>query len=481
MFRSALLILSGNLTNAVITLIRSLVIARMISVEDFGIASTFMLAMSIVEMASALGLQQQMVQAKNGNDPHLQAALQGFQALRGVTNGLILFLLAGPIANFFGMPEVTWAYQVIALMPVLRGFLHFDTQRMSRKMNYLPSLMVSVMPPLGSLLLLWPLSMLFVDYRLTVFALLAQGTILLVTSHVMATRPYRLALDRRVMAGSMRFGWPLLLNGVLMFAIFNVERMIVGRELGMAQLGLFSMAFSLALTPTLVMAKSGMNFFLPQLSALTDDRPAFRDMAMTTFQAHALFGSLMVVGIALLGGPFLHVALGAKYNAAIPLLTWLAIMQGVRVAKGGSSTVALASAHTGNAMVANLMRVALLPLAWWVVVNGGDLMMVIWLGIAGEVAGFVVALVLALWRQKLPLRPLLLPFGICTVLFVVAGFHANLQYDAEHWMPDPWTGTALLVLFGLALWSMRDLRRYVGARRLTRHADMDEGEGTGRE
>lgn len=473
MLRSVLLILSGNLSHALLVMLRTLLIARLISVEDFGIASTFLLAMAIVEMASALGLQQQMVQSKDGNDPHVQAAMQGFHALRAGVNAVILFLLAAPLAEFFRTPEVTWAYQMMAVIPLMRAFVHFDMHRQNRKMNYLPSLFALSMAPLGSLLSVWPLSLMFDDYRIMLFAILTQNAVFLIVSHLIATRPYRLTLDRSLMAGSLRFGWPLLLNGVLMFAIFNAERMIVGRELGMAALGLFSIAFSLTMSPAMVMAKSGASFFLPQLSALAQERKAFCDMAMTTIQAYLLFGSILVVAVALLGGPFLHLALGEKYAASIPLLTWLAMMQGLRVIKGGSATVALAQAHTGNAMVANLLRAALLPLAWWVAVNDGDLMMVVWLGIAGELAGFVIALALVLWRQSLPGRPLLLPLAITTALFVLAGFHATLQYDAAHWMPDPRTGAALVILLGLALWSMPDLRRYVLARRLTRHADVE--------
>ena len=471
MFRSILLILSGNLSSAVIGMVRSLVIARLISVEDFGIASTFMLAMAIVEMMSALGLQQQMMQARNGNDPHLQAALQGFQALRGVSNGAILFLLAGPLAAFFNTPEAAWAYRAIALVPVLNGFLHFDSHRMSRQMDYWPTMMTSALPPLVSLLLVWPLALLFDDYRIMLFAILAQSAILLCVSHAIAQRPYRLVLDREIMADSLKFGWPLLLNGALMFAIFNGERMIVGRELGMAALGLFSIAFSLTLSPTLVMAKSGMSFFLPQLSAAADDPATFRNLSMTAFEAHLAMGNFLVVAVALVGGPFLHLALGEKYALAIPLLTWLAIMQGVRVIKGGSSTVAMARAHTENAMVANVLRVALLPLAWWVAVSGGSLVEVIWIGIAGELAGLVIALGLALWRLSLPKRPLVLPFAVSTLLFVVAGVHAQAQYDAAHWMPGLWTSVAMLVLFGLSLLTMRDLRRYVARRSLTRHEE----------
>jgi hypothetical protein len=82
MFRSALLILSGNAAASLLLLARNLIIARLIPVADYGVASTFAIAMAVVEMASALGLQQQIVQARNGEDPRFQSALQGFQVLR---------------------------------------------------------------------------------------------------------------------------------------------------------------------------------------------------------------------------------------------------------------------------------------------------------------------------------------------------------------------------------------------------------------
>ena len=469
MFRSILLILSGNLSNAVIMMVRNLLVARLITVEEYGISSTFVLAMAIVDMMSALGLQQQMVQAKNGNDPYLQSALQGFQALRGVINGAILFLLAGPLARFFEMPEVTWAYQTIALVPMLQGFVHFDIHRMNRQMNYLPGVMTGILPPLVSLLLIWPLYKLFGDFRIMLFALLVQSSTLVLVSHLVAKRPYRLVLDRAIMGSSLRFGWPLLVNGALMFAVFNGERMIIGRELGMAALGLFSLGFSLALSPTLVMAKSGTSFFLPQLSAARGDAPAFRNVAMATFQAHLMMGNILVISLALLGGPFIHFILGAKYAAAVGLSTWLGILQGIRVAKGGSSTVALSQAHTGNAMIANIVRVMLLPIAWYIAVTGGDLVMVVWIGIVGEFVGFVLALGLALGRQKLPLRPLLAPLAISGLLFALAAVHAQAQHGAADWVPGLWTSLGLLALFGVALLTMTDLRSYISRRTLVKH------------
>ena len=105
MFRSALLILSGNAAASLLLLARNLIVARLIPVADYGVASTFAVAMAVVEMMSALGLQQQIVQAKEGEDPRFQAALQGFQLLRGVISGVALFAIAGPMADFLGIPE----------------------------------------------------------------------------------------------------------------------------------------------------------------------------------------------------------------------------------------------------------------------------------------------------------------------------------------------------------------------------------------
>lgn len=461
MFRSITVILSGNITATILIMIRNLLIARLISLENYGIASTFLLALAIVEMFSALGLQKQMVQAKNGDDPHFQASLQFFSVLRGVLNAVVLFLIATPLARFFGAPEVAWAYQMIALIPLLYGFMHFDVERLSRDMKFGPTALCTLVPALGGLLMVWPLHHIFDDYRILLYSLLAQVVLSIVTSHVTAKRRYRLAIDGGIMWESIRFGWPLLLNGVLMFAILYGERTIVGGELGLEALALFSMGFSLALAPALVMSKSATSFFLPQLSKI-EATDGFADLSMSAVQAHILLGNFLMVSIALLGGPFIHAILSEKYAAAIPLLTWLGVMQALRVWKVGSATVALSRAHTENAIVTNLVRVMILPLGWYVINQGGSLLTLIWIGIAGEFIGFVLGLALALWRLSLPVSPLIIPTCISIALLALGGLHAQRQED--NWMPDPVTGIGLVVVLVISFLVMRNLRRYLTRR-----------------
>lgn len=411
MLAKALMLLSGNAVASVLLLARNLIVARLIPVEDYGIAATFAVTMALVEMSTQFGLQQQIVQSKDGENVRFQSALQGFQLMRGVLAGFMLFALAGPIAAFLRIPEVAWAYQVMAVLPVLRALQHFDIHRLNRVMRYGPMVLTGVVPAVISLALVWPLAAWLGDYRVMLFALVVHEALGALTSHLVAERPYRLVFDRSIMAGSLRFGWPLLLNGMLLFLVMQGDKLIVGRELGMVALGIFGMGVTLTLTPTLILAKSTQNFFLPQLSkaaAATDDAglSRFDPIARATFQAALLNGTMLVLGVFFLGIPLVQLLLGDKYEALQPLLIWLAVQQGLRVFKSGPSTAAVARGVTSNAMWPNLLRVAAFPVIWWAVQRGGGLETVIVIAVMAEALGYGLALVLAQMRLGVRMRPL---------------------------------------------------------------------------
>lgn len=465
MLRSALFLLSGNSFASLLNLVRSLVISHLISVTDFGIASTFTLAISIIEMVSAIGVQQQIVQHRDGDEPRFQDTLHGMQGIRAIVNGALLFVLSGLIADFFKVPEAAWAYRVMALVSLIGGFMHLDPHRLNRRMNFRASMAVSVLGALVPLVLAWPLSRIFTDYSLMVYIVLIQCIIIVIVSHLLAERPYRWAFDREVMRESMRFGWPVILNAILLFLVFNGERLIVGRELGMEPLAVFSMAFTLVLAPTIVLEGSAQSFLLPQLSAARRNAETFRHLAMAALQVNVVFASLFLVGTAILGGPVVHLLLGHKYADALPILTWLAILQGIRLSKGGSSAITVAHGITTIGFVASLVRAALLPLAWYVTTIGGDMLEVIWLGTLGELIGFAASLWMARSRLDLSMRPFLVQLVPAALLFAVGALHALGQSSAGGPVVSPLlTGAALIGLLVLVVLTARDLRLYVRRR-----------------
>ena len=454
MLRSALLVLSGNAAASLLLLARNLIVARLIPVADYGVASTFAVAMAVVEMMSALGLQQQIVQAKNGEDPRFQAALQGFQLLRGVVSGIVLFAIAGPMANFLDIPEAAWAYQLLALVPVLNALVHFDIYRLNRQMRFLPLMLTGGVPALLSLLAVWPLAHWFGDWQVMLYAILLQAAIGAITSHLVAERRWQLVFDRAIMAESMRFGWPLLVNGILLFAVFNGEKLIVGRELGMEALAIFAMGVTLTLTPTLVMAKTVQNLMLPGLSAAADDPIAFRRQAALTFESILFLGLFFVIVVLLLGAMVTEILLGSRYATLFPLIFLFALHQTLRVFKAAPALIALARGTTTNAMIANLVRIAALPFCWYFATTSGDILAILWIIVAAELASYAVALAL------LPgaiLRASVLPHIVVGILLILATAQAKAQQETAATWPVWMAG---VVSLGICLAVMPQFRAY---------------------
>ncbi|SMY09294.1 oligosaccharide flippase family protein [Flavimaricola marinus] len=426
MARIALLILSGNAATSFFLLVRNLLIARLISVEDYGIGATFAVAMAIVEMASFLGLQQQIIQDRDGNDPRFQAALQGFQLLRGVIAAIVMFLMADWIAAFLGIPEVAWAYQLMAVVPLLNGLQHFDIHRLNREMRFMPLLLTGLLPAVLSVVAVWPLYLWFGDYRVTLYALIFFIAVSVATSHLMAQRPYQIAFDRAVIRRSLSFGWPLLVNGFLLFLVFQGDKMIVGRELGMETLAIFAMGMTLALSPALIISKSAQNFFLPQLSQSDISAAQFQQRGILAVETVLAMTLAFVLGMALLGPAVVHLLLGESYAELATLLIWFAIVQGLRIFKVGPQTIAMALGHTRNDMYANIARILVFPAAWYWAVVSGDLLILLGIALLGEALALIVALYLLQRRCQFPVRLIRRPMIGSVLALVVAGLLAGL-------------------------------------------------------
>lgn len=468
MLKKAFMVISGNAFGSALLLLRNLIIARIVSPHDYGIASTFAISMSIVEMLSYLGLNQLMVVDKDGDDDYFQRAMQGFQVIRGVFSSVVLFLIAQPYADFLGISEIAWAYQIIAVIPLVNGLQHYDTHRLKRHMNFRPSVVTQSVPPLISVLLLWPIAMIYDDYRIMLVSLLVQAASMVILTHVTAERPYRLAFDMGLMRKATIFGWPLLINGVMLFGVFNGERLIVGRELGMAQLAVFSMAITLTLTPTLVLAGAAQSLFLPKLSTARDDARSFNWLGVAAIEGGFAIGLLLLLGTVLIGGPVVHILLGAKYEAMLPILVPMAVMQAVRVAKSGASTVALAKGLSGNSAMANLFRILSLPISWYAVLHSGSVLTVLWIATAAEVLGFIVSLRLASKRTGLQVAPLLVPAVLFAMACVASVIDAQMLPQQNDLFANlHWTRWVVAAITVGALVSMTSLRGYL-LRRLSR-------------
>lgn len=461
MIRKAINVVSGNAMGSLLSLVRNLAVARLVDPESYGIASSFAICMSIVEMVSFLGINQLMVVDRDGDEPHFQAAMHGFQILRGVFSSLMLFLVAGLFARFMGFPQATGSFQLLALVPLVNGFQHYDPHRLRRHLNFGPTSLSSWVPPLVSVLSLLPIIHFITDYRVMLVAIFVQALGLVAVTHLSAERRYQVTLDPALIRRAARFGWPILLGSILIFGVYNGEKMIVSRQLGVVALAYFTMAFTLTSTPTLVLASSFQALFLPRLSATRATPEAFQRLCLSATEAGLLIAILLLLGTALVGAPLAHLLAGDKYLPILAMLVPMSVAHAIKSARAGAEMITLAIEKVPIATLGSLMRVLSMPVSFWLAGRMGDAMVVIWAAALVELAASVLVMGLTARAAAIDLGAARLPMLLTLALAVLC--------LADNWLfqPEPSFRAQLhlfqipLLALGLwALWSLSELRTF---------------------
>ena len=452
--KSGALLTGGSVVSSVCSFARNIVIARLLSVEDFGIAAIFVITVSLLERMSYIALDRFLVQAADGDDPRVQAVAQAVQAARGVLSAVLLSVLAGPIASLFGVPEVAWAFQVFAIYPLARGFVHLDLARLQREMRFKVVVWSDTLPQLVTLAIAAPLALWLDDYRVVLSIYGVQALSYLAASHIMAERRYQLAWDKDILRRMLGFGWPLLLNGFLLFGITQGDRAIIGTTFTVEELGWYSAAFTLTMMPIVILVRVLRTFFFPLLTRVQDDPVQFRSRSVVVVHACTLCCVLVGVGATLVGPSLLVAMYGPKYSEGIAVIGWLGLTQAVRLAKAGPATVAMAKGETTNPLIANVVRSGGLLLALAAVASGYGVVSVAVCGLIGEVLGLIASVVLLRLRLGLDQKPMFLGMVVAGLVLVPAAWAGRAFFTAERLWTEIVGGSAIsFVLTGLLLFA----------------------------
>ncbi|MET1414850.1 oligosaccharide flippase family protein [Roseibium sp. HPY-6] len=392
MLKQITFLFAGTGAATILPFVRNIFIARMISVEDFGIATTFALIFSFIEMITNVSHGRLIVQAEAGEGKVFQGSLQSIQLLRGFLNAIVIFACAQPLADFLQVSDAAWAFQVMALCPLLRGLSHFDLLRDQRNMKFSSTALATATPPLVSFATAFALTFVFDDYRIMLWAIIAHELTFTIASHVLSSRAYRLHWDIDVIKSAFSFGLPLLGSNILMFLNFQGDRLIVGNQLGPETLGWYSVAFLLIATPSLNVANTYQILTLPPLSRRQSQSKAFRYQADITLEGILFLSSLVVLGVSLVGPSILMLFFGARYDAAMTILVVFAVAQAVRLLRVGIVIVLISRARTDIVFYTSVVRVLALPCGYIALVNGYGIFTLLLFNILGEIAAVGFAL-----------------------------------------------------------------------------------------
>ena len=433
---------------------RSVIIARLISTEDFGVAATLALTFSLLQMISNLATETLLVQAENGDDPIFQETAHAVQAFRGTVLAVVLLVTAGPIARLFGVLHAKWAFACLALVPLIKGLAHTDTARLQRAGRFGPFIRVNIWTTCVVTAAALPLVLWLRSYAAMVWVLLIQAACTTVASHLIAERPYRWSWNRQHVSQMFAFGWPLLINGMLMYLIFQGDRLVIGASerlfsqasYTLTDLAIYSLALSVVQMPTMLVSNVCTSLFLPALSRTRSARAQFDEDYLACSLVVCLAAALTSGPLIIAGGWLVGLIYGPNYSSAGSVIMWLAAMQAARIIRTAPTLGAIALGDTRNLMMSNVLRTPAFVVVLLIASAGGSLPWIAACGLVGEVP----ALGYGLWRlwsrHRIAPRLCLGPCAVVAVGLAVGAAARRLGPDALGGATALLASVALVVL-----------------------------------
>lgn len=357
-----------------------------------------LLVATCVEMISSVGLDKQLVQDREGDSQRFLNTAHALAAVRGVCGAAILVIAAVPVAWLFGVPHHAWAFATLGLYPLCIGLSHLDRKRLQRHMQFAPDMVVELIGQVVALVVAAVVAWYTRSFTAAIASILSGIVATMIASHLLAIRPYRWSWDRSLVVRMIRFGYPLLAGGILLFAVMHGERSLLASAPRLfsnspydaVDLGYFAAAGTLAYAPVVVLMRLGGTVSLPALSSARDSRELFFTRYSGVRAFVSLSGAAMAVGYALVGPTMLVLLYGDSYSPASTLLILMAIAQAIRIFRIAPTAAALALGDSQNTLWANVARTSGLCFATYALNQGLSLA---WLGGAAVTAEFLALLV----------------------------------------------------------------------------------------
>lgn len=344
----------------VVRLALNIVIAALLFEEAFALMALVSAVMIGLAMFSDVGLQQNVIQSPHGDEPDFLNTAWTIQVIRGAALTVLATLLAWPMAYFYGANdpaalELRWLIPLVALSALFDGLRSPRLLSAARHMEVAQVTRIEIVVAIVNSGLILGLAWYTRSvYALAIASLVSAACHAALSYWLLPGAPARFMLEPKAVQSIISFGKWILVSSLLYFLSIQVDRLTFAAMYPLAEVGVYSIAASLAfLVPTVVGRLQGA-VVLPWYARMLEDgmgmSEAFQKAKLPVLVVSTYLVVLLIVG----AKSFFELAYDNRYSQAavfLPILAisvWFSNLGGLYgtafIVKGLSKWLALASA-----------------------------------------------------------------------------------------------------------------------------------------
>jgi O-antigen/teichoic acid export membrane protein len=334
-----------------IGLISTIILARLLVPEDFGIIAMAMLVVGLIEVLSESGQRHAVIREPNPDREFYDTAWT-ILVLQGIVLAAIIFAAAPLGAGYFEEPRAENLLYFLALRPLINGFQNIGTAAFLKDFEFQKDFRFGVyqkiIPFIVTIVLAWYLR----NYWALAYGIVAGSLTGVVLSYVM--HPYRprfcLARLRKIYG----FSFSLLFQAISHFVSQKADELVVGGQYGAQSMGHYNVASDVGTSVTGELAVPMSRALFPIYAKLAYDPEKLSNAFSNALAAVAVLAFSSGLGAFAVAEPLVFCILGETWMPAAPLLAWLAL---------GATTMAIANACFPTLNATGHERIAL-RLSW---------------------------------------------------------------------------------------------------------------------
>jgi len=311
---------SGKLLNFVSTLI----LARLLVPQQFGLVAYCTIAIQYLDIINTSGMDSALISRK---DKIEEAANSAFAAnvILGIVSFIAAWLAAPSIAYFFKTDEITPLFRLLAVVLPISSFGLVPYTMLLRGLRFQTKLIPDLFSSLAKGLVAIGLALFGFGPWSLIWGQIVGATISTILSWILAKWHPTWRFDSASTRGVLVYGGHITLGEFAGQLRNNVDYIIVGRILGAASLGIYTLSYRI---PELIIRSVNLvveKVAFPLLSQIQSDSESLRSIYFGYVRYIAMFTFPMGFGLALITPLFVESFLSEKWTQVVTPMALVSI------------------------------------------------------------------------------------------------------------------------------------------------------------
>lgn len=302
-----------------VTFIVSIVLARILSPEDYGQIALITVFTTIMQVFVDSGLGLALIQKKDADDLDFSSVFF-FNFAVCLVLYAVMFVAAPFIASFYKDTTLTPIIRVISLTIVISGVKGIQQSYVSRNMLFKRFFFSTLGGTIFSAFLGIGLAYAGFGVWAIVAQQLSNTTIdTLILWLTVKWRPKKMFSWKRLKS-LLSFGWKMLVSSLLDTVYNNIRSLIIGRMYSSSDLAYYNQGKQFPHTIVDNIDSSIDSVLLPSMSSAQDDSVRVKVMARRSIKISTYIMAPMMMGLAFCAVPIVKLVLTDKWLPCVPFL-----------------------------------------------------------------------------------------------------------------------------------------------------------------